>query len=394
MRSILPQSPGRTAAGVSCSRDRPFPVDDQRIIMLILCSGWAVALASPFVVVLDARQRAELEQLAASRTAPAGRTVRARALLAASGGASNAAIARSLHRHVDTVRTWRKRFAAEGMAALAERPRPLGRPRFDPEQRLKVIAAATAVPPGADTAWSHRLLAEHLAELWISASQIGRILGSADLKPHLVRGWLTRPADPEFFDKAADVCALYHACPDNAVVISVDEKTGITARSRKHPDAPGGPGRRTRREFEYVRHGTVSIIAALDVHTGQVLTETIARNDSDTFIRFLRLLDSAIPAGQDIHLVMDNGSSHTSKKTRAWLAAHRRFHVHHTPRHASWLNQVEIFFSTLTRRVLRRGQFASRDDLAEHIDAFVLAYDEHDAKPYRWTYDGTPLKAA
>ena len=117
-------------------------------------------------------------------------------------------------------------------------------------------------------------------------------------------------------------------------------------------------------------------------------------NDSDTFIRFLRLLDSAIPAGQDIHLVWDNGSSHTSKKTRAWLAAHPRFHVHHTPKHASWLNQVEIFFSTLTRRVLRRGQFASRDDLAEHIDAFVLAYDEHDAKPYRWTYDGTPLKAA
>ena len=141
-------------------------------------------------------------------------------------------------------------------------------------------------------------------------------------------------------------------------------------------------------------HGTVSITAALNVHTGQVLTETIRRNDSDTFIRFLRLLDPSIPAGQDVHLVMDNGSSHTSGKTRAWLAAHRRFHVHHTPKHASWLNQVEIFFSTLTRRVLRRGQFTSRDDLAEKIDKFVLAYDQTDAKPYRWTYDGTPLKAA
>jgi transposase len=369
-------------------------VDDQRIIMLILCSGWAVALASPFVVVLDARQRAELAQLAVSRTAPAGRVARARAFLAASDGVSNAAIARSLNRHVDTVRAWRKRFAAEGTAALAERPRPLGRPRFDPGQRLKVIAAATAVPPGPDTAWSHRLLAEHLAELGISASQIGRILSGADLKPHLVRGWLTRPADPEFFDKAADVCTLYRTCPPNAIVLSIDEKTGITARSRKHPDWPGGPGQRPRREFEYVRHGTVSITAALNVHTGQVLTETIRRNDSDTFIRFLRLLDSSIPAGQDVHLVMDNGSSHTSRKTRAWLAAHRRFHVHHTPKHASWLNQVEIFFSTLTRRVLRRGQFTSRDELAEKIDKFVLAYDQTDAKPYRWTYDGTPLKAA
>jgi transposase len=176
-------------------------------------------------------------------------------------------------------------------------------------------------------------------------------------------------------------------------VISVDEKTGITARSRKHPDTPGRPGRRTRREFEYIRHGTVSIIAALDVHTGQILTQTIRRNDSDTFIEFLRLLESSIPAGQNIHLVMDNGSSHTSTKTRAWLAAHPRLHVHHTPKHASWLNQVEMFFSTLTRRVLRRGQFTSRDDLADTIDEFVTAYDEHDAKPYRWTYDGTPLKA-
>jgi transposase len=244
------------------------PVDDQRIIMLIPVLGWSVALASPFVVVLDERQRTELKQLAASRTAPAGRVARATAFLAAADGASNAPIARSLHRHTDTIRAWRKRFAAEAMAALSERPRPLGRPRFSPEDRLKVIAAATAVPPGAGTAWSHRLLAEHLADLGISASQIGRILRDADLKPHLVRGWLTHPADPEFFNKAAALCALYRTCPDSAVVVSVDEKTGITARSRKHPDRPGRPGRRTRREFEYIRHGTVSIIAALDVHTG------------------------------------------------------------------------------------------------------------------------------
>ncbi|MEV1021920.1 hypothetical protein [Streptomyces sp. NPDC050264] len=119
----------------------------------------------------------------------------------------------------------------------------------------------------------------------ISASQIGRILTGADLKPHLVRGWLTRPADPQFFDRAADVCAVYRTCRPNAVVLSVDEKTGITARSRKHPDAPARPGQPARREFEYVRHGTVSIIAALEVHTGQVLTQTNARNDSGTFIR-------------------------------------------------------------------------------------------------------------
>ncbi len=190
------------------------------------------------------------------------------------------------------------------------------------------------------------------------------------------------------------MCDLYRRCPENAVVISVDEKTGITARCRKHPDQPARPGRRTRREFEYLRHGTVSIVAALDVHSGQVLTERIDRNNAATFIRFLRLLDQTIPEDKDIHLVMDNGSSHVAKKTKAYLAAHPRFHVHHTPKHASWLNQVEMFFSTLTRRLLRRGQFTSREELAARIDEFVLAYDEHDAKPYRWTYDGSPLKAA
>lgn len=354
-----------------------------------------MTLTSPFIIELTEAERQELEHLADSRTAPFGQVQRASVILALAEGMSNAAAARAAGRHLDTVRAWRKRFSAERLAALIDRPRPLGRPRLSPEDKLRIIAAATESPPGADTVWTHRLLADHLGRsgLAVSDSQVGRILAAVDLKPHLVRGWLTRPADPEFFTRAADVCNLYRTCPPNSVVISVDEKTGITARSRKHPDQPSSPGRRTRREFEYIRHGTVSIIAALNVHTGQVLTETIARNNADTFIGFLRTLDATVPVGTDIHLVMDNGSSHVAKKTKAWLAAHPRFHVHHTPKHASWLNQVELFFSTLTRRLLRRGQFASRDELAARIDDFVLAYDEHDAKPYRWTYDGSPLKA-
>ncbi|MFH8387114.1 IS630 family transposase [Kitasatospora sp. NPDC018058] len=234
---------------------------------------------------------------------------------------------------MDTVRSWRKRFTAERLAALVDRPRPLGRPRLSAEDKLQVIAAATAQPPTADTVWTHRLLSDHLRRsgLAVSASQVGRILACVDLKPHLVRGWLTRPADPQFLTRAADVCALYRTCPANAVVISVDEKTGITARSRNHPDQPGRPGQRTRREFEYIRHGTVSIIAALNVHTGQVLTERIDRNNADTFIGFLRQLDESIPAGTSIHLVMDNGSSHVAKKTKAWLATRPRFNIHHTP---------------------------------------------------------------
>ncbi|WP_414170863.1 transposase [Streptoverticillium reticulum] len=135
-------------------------------------------------------------------------------------------------------------------------------------------------------------------------------------------------------------------------------------------------------------------MAGLNVHTGQVLTERIDRNNADTFIGFLRRLNESIPAGTSIHPVMDNGSSHVAKKTKAWPATRPRFNIHHTPEHASRLNQVELFFSALTRRLLRRGQFAYRDELAAAIDTFVLACDEHDAKPYRWTYDGSPLKAA
>jgi transposase len=355
-----------------------------------------MALSSPFAIELAPQERDALERLAVSRTAPAGRVQRAQAILAAAEGQPNAAIARWLGRHLDTVRRWRKRFTTERLAAVSDRPRPRGRPKLTPQERVQIIAAATSAPPGAGTVWTHQLLAEHLAlaGVTVSASQIGRILDQADLKPHLVRGWLTRPADPGFFTKATDVCGLYRHQPPASAVLSVDEKTGITARSRKHPGRPGRPGRRTRREFEYVRHGTVSIIAALDVHTGQVLTQTIERNNADTFIEFLRLIDSSVAPGLDIHLVLDNGSSHTAKKTKAWLAAHPRFHVHWTPKHASWLNQIEIFFSTLTRRLLRRGEFTSRQNLATQIDEFVLSYDTAYAKPYRWTYDGTPLKAA
>jgi transposase len=249
------------------------------------------------------------------------------------------------------------------------------------------VATVTSQLPEADTVWSHRLLAEHLRSDGISASQIGRMLADLDQKPHRVRGWLTRRPDPGFFTKAAAVCDLYLHPPADSVVICIDEKTAIAARSRKHPDQPVQPGRPTRREFEYVRHGTVSIIAALDVHTGQILTEPIAKNDSVTFIRFLAMLHAHIDAALTIHLVLDNGSSRTSKATKKWLREHPRFQATYTPAHASWLDQAELFFSILTRRLLRRGEFTSRQHLTDRIEDFVNVYNQT-AKPYRWTYDG------
>ncbi|WP_274918823.1 IS630 family transposase [Streptomyces sp. WZ-12] len=234
-----------------------------------------------------------------------------------------------------------------------------------------------------------RLIAAHLADTGNSASQAGRILAALQVKPHRVRGWLTRPADPQFFSKAAEVCDLYRTCPPRSVVLSVDEKTAMAARSRKHPDRPPGPGRVRWREFEYVRHGTVSVTAALDVHTGQAVVEELPRNDSAHFIRFLARLERCIPTDLTIHLVLDNGSSHTSKATRAWLAKHPRIVAHYTPKHASWLNQVEIFFSLLARAVLRHGDFSSRADLLEKVTDFAIAHNET-ARPFSWNYKGRP----
>lgn len=341
---------------------------------------------------IDEVQRKRLQTLVSSRTAPVREVQRAHIVLAAADGASNAAIARRLSISQNTVRTWRGRFAEHGMAGLADRPRP-GRPVvYGPDVHLRIVATVTSQLPEADSVWSHRLLAEHLADDGISASQIGRILADLDVKPHRVRGWMTRRADPNFYVKAAEVCNLYLHPPAGSIVVCVDEKTAIAARSRKHPDQPCRPGRVARREFEYVRHGTVSIIAALDVHTGQVLTERITKNDSATFIAFLTMLDAHIDPRLTIHLVLDNGSSHTSKATKKWLREHPRFQPHYTPAHASWLDQAELFFSILTRRLLRRGEFTSREDLANKIENFVNVYNRT-AKPYRWTYDGRPLKA-
>jgi transposase len=256
---------------------------------------------------------------------------------------------------------------------------------------LRIVAAVTSERPEADSVQAHRLIAEHLADVGISASQIGRILADLDLKPHRVRGWLTHPDDAGFFTKATAVCDLYLHKPAGSIVVCVDEKTAIGARNRKHPGHRAAPGQVARREFEYIRHGTVPAIAALNVHSGQVITEAISHNNSATFITFLTMPDEHLDPGLTIYLVLDNGSSHTSKATRKWLAARPRFPTRYTPKHASWPDQAELYFSILTRRLLRRGEFTSRQDLADKIENFTIVYNRT-AKPYRWTYDGRPLK--
>jgi transposase len=330
----------------------------------------------------------KLTQVINAGTSPQRLVLRARIILAAAAGLPNAQIARDLGCSEKTVRTWRLRFAVHGIPGIFDKPRP-GRPEaHGPSARLAVIAAATSVPPDGESCWSHALLARHLHErgLDISPATIGRILADADVRPHKVRGWLNRADDPGFWARAGQVCRLYLNPPPGTIVISIDEKTGIQAKSRTHPEIPGRPGHPARREFEYRRHGTVSVIAAMNVATGEVIADRIARNDSVTFIRFLVLLDQCTPPHLRIQLIMDNGSSHTSKATRAWVAAHSRFSVTYTPKHASWLNMVEQWFSVLTRKLLRRGDFASREDLEAQITEFTVKHNKT-AHPYKWKYD-------
>ena len=297
-------------------------------------------------------------------------------------------IAKAVGLSQQSVCKWRIQFRDHGLEGLEDAPRS-GRPLvYGPTERLVLMAKVTEEHPQVDAQWSQSELAVAMAaaSIPISASQIGRILAADDVRPHRVQGWLTRRDTPEFWEQAADVCALYLDPPLNAVVLSIDEKTGIQAKSRKYLTTPVGPGRLARQEFEYVRHGTASLIAALDVATGRVEAVDVERNDSLHFIEFLAKIESSIDPGLAIHVVMDNGSSHRSKATKRWLSEHPRFVVHHTPVHASWLNQVEAFFSILTRKVLRRGEFASREDLIAKMIAFI-EHRNMTAQPFKWVYD-------
>ena len=337
---------------------------------------------------LSPRRRRKLRSMVNSSSCPQSVALRARIVLLAADGASQAAIARELDCSLPTVRRWRARFAAGGVPGLFDRPRN-GRPEvYGPSERLAVVAVATSAPPEDAAAWTYASIAGHLDGngLSVSASTVRRVLAEAKVRPHKVRGWLNRADDPAFWAQAGQVCRLYLDIPPKTLLVSIDEKTGIQARSRIRPELPARPGRDRRVEFEYKRHGTVSIVAAMDVATGQVVAERIDRNDSVHFIRFLALLNRSTDPALRIHLVMDNGSSHTSRATRAWLAAHPRFSVTHTPKHASWLNMIEQWFSALTRRVLRGGDFASREDLEDKITIFTIRHN-HTARPYKWRYD-------
>jgi transposase len=319
---------------------------------------------------------------------------RARIVLLAAEGRPNRAIGEIVDLHYNQVGLWRKRYAQFGLAGLGDEERS-GRPFvYGHDEVLLLVKTVTEPPPEHATRWTMESLAEAMAAhgVPISASQVWRVCKALDLKPWQTESWMTSH-DPDFWEKAADVCGLYLDPPENAVVWSVDEKTSIQAKARINPTLPAIPGVPERREFEYERNGTVVLFAALNVHQGDVSAWVTDSTCSDNFVTFLWDLIDQTPPELDLHCIADNLKAHQTDKVAALLAANPRVHIHFTPTHSSWLNQVELFFSILERRLLRRGEFASVDDLAGRIIAFIKDYNRR-AAPFRWTYDGRPLKVA
>lgn len=337
--------------------------------------------------------RAVLQRRVRSRTDSQRDVARARIIMMAAEGASNVAIGKAVGMHHINVAMWRKRYQAEGLDGLKDRARR-GRPAtYGHDDRLKIVKTICETPPEPASRWTMDAVSRALADdVGISASQIWRICRALDLKPWQVRSWMTSH-DPDFWAKAADVCGLYLSPPENAVVYSIDEKSGMQARSRKNPTKPAISGIPARQEFEYVRHGTAVLYAALEVHNGGIDAWVTDSTRADNFIEFLDDLVSNTPEGLELHCIVDNLSAHSTRDVEAFLDEHQHVFLHRTPTHASWLNQVELFMSIMSRRVLRHGEFGSTDDLAAKLIAFIDDYNRS-AKPFRWTYDGRPLQAA
>jgi putative transposase len=337
---------------------------------------------------LTSEERTTLESIVRSPSAAQRDVLRARIVLLAAAGHRNEQIQESLKISKPVVVKWRRRFVVDRLAGLVDQAGRGRKRKYDAAVRHRIAAAACSEPPQSiGTHWSVRTLAKHLG---VGTSVVHAVLSAESIQPHRFRYW-KHSNDPEFEPKMLAVIGLYMQPPQNAVVLSVDEKTSIQALDRTQPRLRMKPHKIERLSHEYKRNGTASLLASLEVHSGQIRAESIQRNNSVTFIRFLRRLLHAYP-DKDLYVILDNGSSHRSKKTMAWVARQKRLHLTFTPTHASWLNQIEIWFGILTRKVVRRGIFKSRDELVERLMSFIAAYNTQ-ARPFEWTYTGNPLAA-
>jgi len=324
-------------------------------------------------------QRRQLERIVRKRNAKAGLVMRAQMVLMAADGLSNIAISRQLRCRAHVVGKWRRRFAASGIEGLCDQPRR-GRPvEVTDALTQKVVLTACGKPPKGLGRWSVRTLAR---ELRLPQARVQRILQAHDLHPHCLRTFTFSP-DPQFKEKLLDVVALYMKPPQNAVVLCVDEKTGIQALDRTQPLLPLGAKKPRSWTNEYVRHGTRTVLASLEVKTGKVIAHIKQSRTSADFLSFLNSLVESYK-GQRLYVILDNLNTHKNEQARAWLELHPNVSFHYTPTHASWVNLIECFFSILTRQGLQQPVHKSGKDLERFLKAYFAEYNQH-CEPFQWT---------
>ncbi len=332
------------------------------------------------VLTLTREEQVQLRNWSHSRTLPHALVCRARLVLWSADGESNTRIARRLRWTNATVGKWRQRFVQHRLAGLYDELRP-GRPRTVGDEEVAALLKRTlSRKPAAGTHWTVRLAAEASG---ISKSTVHRLFQVFALQPHRSRSFKLS-TDPFFIEKVRDIVGLYLNPPDHALVLCVDEKSQIQALNRTQPVLPMGLGYVEGITHDYVRHGTTTLFAALDIATGTVFTECKPRHRHQEFLAFLRRLDACIPEELDVHLIVDNYATHKHPKVRTWLAQRPRYHIHYTPTYSSWLNQVERWFGLITQRAIRRGSFRSVKELVQNIDAFVQHYNRS-SRPFVWT---------
>jgi len=326
-------------------------------------------------------QRESLEVLARSSTAAHREVQRAKVLLMAAEGVANSTIAASVGVTAVTVRSWRDRFASEGLAKLGVVREGRGRkPVLSAEKVEEIVRLTQHEKPSGATHWSCRSMAKRVG---VSPATVQRIWSGRGLKPHLVKTFKLSN-DPAFEEKLIDVVGLYLNPPENAVVLCMDEKTSIQALDHTQPSLPMTKGRAGTTTSDYKRHGTTTLFAALDVLTGSVIGSCMDQHRHEEFLKFLRTIDREVPKTLAVHMILDNYATHKHPAVKAWMAAHPRFHLHFTPTSSSWLNLVERWFRELTDKALRRGVFHSVPDLIASIEKYLDVHNES-PRPFVWT---------
>jgi len=336
---------------------------------------------------LKSTDRQSLEALLRSPKTPQSLVLRARIVLLSGSGQTVESVAASLGSSANTVYKWLNRYKKMGLDGLKDLPRS-GQPKKLSAQKVKEVLTLTVERiPREATHWSVRLMAKYAR---VTTWQVRQIWEAADLKPHRLKNFKISN-DPMFAEKVVDVVGLYMNPPDNALVLSVDEKTQIQALDRTQPMLQLKPGQIERRTHDYKRNGTMSLYAAFDILTGEVIGRVTKRHRAKEFLDFLRQIERSTAKELDLHIILDNSSTHKTAEVSKWLTAHPRITLHFTPTSASWLNAVESWFSQLERRSIYRGVFSNVKELRDEIHRFIKAHNTESAKPFKWTKSASSI---